>query len=66
MQRRHWSRLSHIILDVLLISAMSNESERVFSEAHHIISWKRAQIKIETLKYVKYLKHWKKHDILKK
>ena len=41
-QRRHWSRLSHMILDIFSISAMSNESERVFSEAHHIISWERA------------------------
>ncbi len=41
-QRRCWSRLSYMTLDILSISAMSDESERIFSEAHHTVSWKRA------------------------
>jgi hAT family C-terminal dimerisation region len=46
-------------LDILSISAMSDELERMFSEAHHMISWERAQMNAETLKCVEYLKYWK-------
>ncbi len=42
MQRRYWLRLLYMILDVLLILAMSDKSERIFSEACYIISWERA------------------------
>ena len=51
-------------IDILSISAMSNEAERVFSEAHHTVSWKRIQINAKTLKYVECLKHWKQNEIL--
>ena len=55
-----------MILDILLISAMSDESERVFLETHHIVSWDRVQISAKTFEYVEYLKHWKQNEILKK
>ena len=41
-QKRHWSRISIMIIDILSISAMSDEAERVFSEACHTVSWERA------------------------
>ena len=63
-QRKCWSRLSYMILDVLSISAMSDESERVFSEACWTVSWDRAQMTAETLECVKCLKHWKRIRIL--
>jgi hAT family C-terminal dimerisation region len=53
-----------MILDILLISAMSNELERVFSEAHHTVSWEKVQMNAETLKYVECLKYWKQNGIL--
>ena len=40
-QRRCWSRFSYIILDILLISVMSDESERIFSETCYTVSWNR-------------------------
>jgi len=63
-QRKHWSRLSHMTLDILSISAMSDELERVFSEACHTVSWERAQMNAETLECVECLKHWKWNEIL--
>ena len=51
-------------IDILSISAMSNEAKRVFSETCYIISWKKAQMNVETFEYVKCLKHWKQNRIL--
>ena len=51
-------------IDILSISAMSDEAERIFSETHHTVSWKRAQMNAETLEYVECLKHWKQNRIL--
>ena len=51
-------------LDVLSISAISDESERVFSEACQTVSWNRAQMTAETLECVECLKHWKRTEIL--
>ena len=45
---------------------MSDEAERVFSEACCTVSWERAQMNVETLEYVECLKHWKWNEILKK
>ena len=63
-QRTCWSRLSIMMLNILSISAMSDEAERMFSEAHHTVSWKRAQLNVKTLKYIEYLKHWKQSKFL--
>ena len=63
-QRKCWSKLSHMTLDILSISAMSDESERIFSEACCTVSWKRAQMNAETLECVECLKHWKQNEIL--
>ena len=46
-----------MIINILSISAMSDEAERVFSETHCTVSWERAQMNAETLEYVKCLKH---------
>ena len=53
-------------MNILLIPAMSAEPERVFSEACHTVSWKRAQMKSKTLEMMKCLKHWKRSGILSK
>ena len=53
-------------LNILSIPAMSDEAERVFSEAHQTVSWDRAQMSAETLECVECLKHWKQSEILKK
>ena len=40
-QRRHWSRILIMTIDILSISAMSDETERVFSETCCTVSWKK-------------------------
>jgi hypothetical protein len=35
--------------DILSISAMSDKSERIFSEARHPISWERAQLSAKSI-----------------
>ncbi len=53
-----------MMLDILSISAMNDEPERVFSEACHTVSWNRTQMNAEILEYIKCLKHWKRNEIL--
>jgi hAT family C-terminal dimerisation region len=57
-QRKRWLRLSYMTIDILSISAMSDESERIFSEARRTISWKRAQLEAEIIEKLECLKHW--------
>ena len=64
-QRKCWSRFSYMTLNILSISAMSDEAERVFSETHQTILWNREQMSAEILECVECLKHWKKNEILK-
>ena len=47
-----------MIINVLSISAMSTESEQIFSEAHHTISWERMQLEKKTIEKTKCLKSW--------
>jgi hypothetical protein len=51
-------------IDILLIPAMSDEPERVFSGARRTVSWERAQMGAESLERVECLKHWKRSGIL--
>jgi len=51
-------------IDILLIPAMSDEPERVFSGACCTVLWDRGQMEAETLKKVECLKHWKRSGIL--
>ena len=53
-----------MIIDILSISTISDEAEKVFLETHHTVSWKRAQMNAETLECVECLKHWKQNRIL--
>jgi len=45
-------------IKILLIPAISDEPERVFSGGHCIILWKRMQIDPKTFKKTKCLKNW--------
>src|SRR5438105_3183842 len=49
MQRQRWPRLSLMTIDILSILAMSDEPERVFSGAHHMVSWDKEQMVPETM-----------------
>jgi hypothetical protein len=51
-------------INILLIPAISDELERVFSGACRTVSWDRGQIEAKTLKKVECLKHWKQSGIL--
>ena len=53
-----------MMLNIFSISAMSDEAERMFSETHYTVSWKKAQMSTETLECVECLKHWKQNEIL--
>ena len=63
-QRKHWSRISIMTIDIFSISAISDEAERIFSETCCTVSWERAQMNAETLECVECLKHWKQNRIL--
>jgi hAT family C-terminal dimerisation region len=63
-QRKRWPRLSLMAFDILSVPAMSDEAERVFSEARRTISWDRSQLSPETIEAVECLKHWKQNGIL--
>ena len=56
-QRKRWPRLLYIAIDILLILAISDKLERVFSGACCTVSWDRGQMEAETLKQVECLKH---------
>ena len=53
-------------IDILSISAMSAESEQVFSEAHHTISWKKMQLEKKTIEKTECLKNWMHNDLTMK
>ena len=65
-QRKYWSKLSQMIIDVLSISAMSTESEWVFSEACCTISWERMQLEKKTIEKTECLKNWMHSDFIMK
>ncbi len=65
-QRKCWSRLLYMTLNILSILVMSDEAKRVFSEAHQTVSWDRAQMSAEILECVECLKYWKWSEILNK
>ena len=65
-QRQRWPRLALMAIDVLSIPPMSDEPERVFSEARCTVTWDRGQIEAETIELRELLKHWKKSGILNK
>ena len=50
--------------DILLIPAMSDKLERVFSGARRTISWERMSLGVNTVKATECLKHWKRSGIL--
>ena len=51
-----------MIINVLSISVMSAESEQIFSEAHHTISWERMQLEKKTIEKTECLKSWMCND----
>ena len=44
-------------IDILLIPAISDEPERVFSGARRTISWERMQLRVENIKKVECSKN---------
>ena len=53
-------------IDVLSISAMNAESEQIFSEACHTISWERMQLKKKTIEKTECLKSWIHNNFIMK
>ena len=53
-------------IDILLILAMSDEPERVFSGARRTISWERMQLGVENIEKVECSKNWLRSGILSK
>ena len=52
-------------IKILLIPAISDKPERVFSGGHHTVSWERMQINPETLKKTECLKNWHQRRIIR-
>ena len=50
-------------INVLSISAMSAEAERVFSGARRTISWERSSLQARSVEQSECLKHWIKSNI---
>ena len=63
-QKKYWSKILIMTFDIFSISIMSDEAERIFSEACCTISWKRTQMNAEIFECIEYLKHWKWNRIL--
>jgi hypothetical protein len=53
-----------MIINILSISAINNELEKIFSEARRTVSWDKKQIKLEIIEIREYLKYWKRNGIL--
>ena len=51
-------------INILSISLMSDEPERVFSGGRRTVGWDRAKMEAETIEMRECLKHWKKSGIL--
>jgi len=52
-----------MVINILLILAISDKLERVFLGARCIISWERAQLGAENIERVECSKHWKRSGI---
>ena len=50
-------------IDILSISAMSDEPERVFSGTRRTVSWERMQLGPENIEKAECLKNWHKSKI---
>jgi hypothetical protein len=46
-----------MIIDILSIPVINDESKRIFLKTRRTISWERAQIGVENFEKVEYLKH---------
>ena len=46
-----------MIINILLISLISDKLERVFFKICRTVSWDRGQIELETIEIKKYLKY---------
>jgi hypothetical protein len=51
-------------IDILFISAINAESERVFSEACRTILWERMQLENENIEKPDCLKNWMRSDFI--
>ena len=48
-------------INILLIPAISNELERIFSGARYTVSWERAKLGVDTIEMLKCSKNWKQN-----
>jgi len=46
-------------IDILLIPAISNELERIFSGACRTVLWERVKLGVDTIKILECSKNWK-------
>lgn len=60
-QRIEYPRLSRMAINILSISPMSDEPERVFCGTRRTISWDRANLSDSSVERSQCIKHWKKN-----
>jgi len=51
-------------IDILLMLAMSDEPERVFSGARRTITWEWFDMSPEVIEWRECLKHWKRSSLV--
>ena len=63
-KRAIWPQLAQIALDVYAVLAMSDEPERVFSEAGNLLSPRRRTMKGESVEMLLCMRLWVKSKII--
>jgi hypothetical protein len=52
-------------IDVLSITPMSDDPERVFSGSRRTVSWDRARLGVGNIEKTEYLGNWNKNDLIR-
>ncbi len=63
-QVKRWPLLTRFAINILIIPAMSDKPEVVFSGGRRTMSWERSRLSAEMLEITECLKDWKKSNIL--
>ena len=61
--KEQFPRLFNMAINILSISAMSSENERVFSTAELVLSSQRHYLRFETVQALQCLKRWARDEV---
>jgi hypothetical protein len=63
VQKKSWSTLSQLAISVFSFSSMSDEAERIFSEARRTIFWERSRLQSDIIETTECAHHFLKAEI---